>query len=44
VGLTDALQRQYEAAVLRLILMRLHMRLGNADRARSLAHEVQAGF
>ena len=44
VGRTDALQRQCEAAVLRLILMRLHMRLGNEDRARSLAQEVQAGL
>jgi hypothetical protein len=42
VGLTDALQRQHEAAVLRLVLMRLHLRLGNAQRAASLAQENQA--
>ena len=42
VGLTDALQRQGEAAVLRLVLRRLHMRLGNETRAASLAQELQA--
>ena len=42
VGLTDALQRQCEAAVLRLVLLRLKMLLGNESRASSLAHEVQA--
>ena len=42
VGLTDALQRQCEAAGLRLVLLRLHMRLGNEGRARSLAQETQA--
>ena len=42
VGLTDALRLQCEAATLRLVLMRLHMRLGNEDRAWSLAQEVQA--
>lgn len=42
MGLTDALQRQCEAAGLRLVLLRLHMRLGNAGRARSLAQEVRA--
>jgi hypothetical protein len=42
VGLTDALQRQCEAAVLRLVLLRLHVRLGNVNRASALAQEAQA--
>ena len=42
VGLTDALQLQCEAARLRLTLMRLYMRLGQVDKARSLAQEAQA--
>jgi Flp pilus assembly protein TadD len=42
VGLTDALQLQCEAARLRLALIRLYMRLGRVDRARSLAQEAQA--
>jgi len=42
VGLADALQRQCEAAGLRLVLLRLHMRLGNESRASSLAQEAQA--
>jgi hypothetical protein len=41
VGLTDALHLQCEAATLRLMLIRLHMRLGNVARARSLAREAQ---
>jgi Flp pilus assembly protein TadD len=41
VGLTDALHLQCEAATLRLMLIRLHMRLGNVPRARSLAREAQ---
>lgn len=42
VGLADALQRQCEAATLRLVLLRLHMRLGGESRASSLAQEAQA--
>jgi hypothetical protein len=42
VGLTDALQRQCEAAALRLVLLRLHMRLGNVNRASALVQEAQA--
>jgi hypothetical protein len=42
VGLADALQRQCEAAVLRLVLLRLHMRLGHNTRASALAQEIQA--
>ncbi|HWC01756.1 MAG TPA: hypothetical protein VHF87_03215 [Methylomirabilota bacterium] len=42
VGLTDALRLQCEAATLRLVLVRLYTRLGNAERARSLARESQA--
>jgi hypothetical protein len=42
VGLTNALQLQCEAAMLRLVLMRLYMRLGKVDIARSLAQEAHA--
>jgi hypothetical protein len=42
VVLTDALRLQLEAATLRLVLMRLHMRLGNVTRAGALAQEGHA--
>jgi len=42
VGLTDALHLQCEAATLRLVLMRVYVRLGKADRACALAQEAQA--
>ena len=42
VGLRDTARVQLETATLRLVLMRLHMRLGNADRAKALARETQA--
>lgn len=41
VGLEDALQLQCEAARLRLMLIQLHARLGNLDRAGALAQETQ---
>jgi hypothetical protein len=42
VGLTDTLQLQCEAAKPRLVLVRLYMRPGRVDRARSLAQESRA--
>lgn len=42
VGLTDVMQLQCEAAMLRLALIRLYMRLGQADRARALSREALA--
>jgi hypothetical protein len=44
VGLTEAVRLQFEAATLRLVLIRLHGRLGNEARARALAREVQAAL
>jgi hypothetical protein len=41
-GLTEAVRLQFEAATLRLVLIRLYGRLGNEARARALAQEVQA--
>jgi len=42
VGLRETARVQLETAALRLVLMRLHMRLGNWDRAKALARETQA--
>jgi hypothetical protein len=42
--LTEAVRLQFEAATLRLVLIRLHGRLGNEARARALAREVQAAL
>ena len=42
VGLSETARLQRETATLRLVLMRLHMRLGSKDRAEALARESQA--
>ena len=42
VGLAEVLHLQCEAAKLRLLLIPLYMRLGEVDKATSLAREAQA--
>ena len=42
VGLAEVLRLQCEAAKLRLLLIPLYMRLGEVDKATSLAREAQA--